>query len=424
MGGSMKLLSVTNRYYFFSITAFFFLAGIMLFYLIKYQLNEELNEQLMNEQAHVTKSIKKLDSLNVASLLINDNLSFKKVNSEIFLKPILFDTLLYDSIEKEIIPFRLIHFSAKTKCQNYLFTIQSSKIENEDIFFSVFLSLMLVFALFSIMLYLSNYYFSKKLWSPFLKTITNIKTININNAGNSLTFADSNIQEFSELNSSLQQMIERIKSDYLRMKDFSENASHELQTPLSIIHSKLESLLQSKELKADDAKLINQALENTVRLSRINQTLLLLTKIENRQFENTHDISFFSVFDKYIELYSDLLNEKDITVSFTHLEDFIYKIHPSLADILVSNLLSNAIKHNIRPGKIEILLYSKGFEIKNSGEEPKFPTELLFTRFKKGVSSSEHLGLGLALVKKIAETNNLHIKYNYNVGMHVLSINN
>lgn len=418
----MKLLSVTNRFYFISITILFCLAGIILFYSINYQLNDELNEQLKAEQIHVIKSLKNLDSLKIQSLLINDNLSFKKVNSEIFLKPILFDSSLYDTIEKEYIPFRLIRFSAKTKYQNYLVTIHSSKIENEDIIISVFLSLMLVFALFSMMLFLSNYYFSKKLWSPFLKTIKTIKTININNTGNSLILGKTNIEEFSELNSSLQQMFERIKSDYLRMKDFSENASHELQTPLTIIRSKLESLLQSKELKANDAKLINQALENTVRLSRINQTLLLLTKIENRQFEQKQDVCFYKVFEKYLEVYNDIIIDKRLKITIDKEYDFVFQIHPALADILISNLVNNAIKHNIDNGWLLINIHLNGIEISNSGNAPEHPTEHLFNRFTKGTPAAEHLGLGLALVKEIVVSNGLHIKYSYKSDSHIVKV--
>jgi Signal transduction histidine kinase len=418
----MKLLSFTNRYYFVSITVFILLAGIVLFYSIKYQLKKELDEQLIEEEAHVARSMKKLDSLNVTSLLLNDNLSFSKVSSGKFVKPVLFDSYLYDNIEHEFVPYRIIQFTANTQKLNYLVTIKSSEIENNDIIFSVFIGLMLVLALFSIMLYFSNYYFSRKLWEPFLKTITSIKGLNINTKELGLKFGHSTINEFNELNQSLEQMTKRIWSDYKRMKDFSENASHELQTPLTIIRSKLESLLQSRDLKASDARLIHQALENTVRLSRINQTLLLLTKIENGQYEQKQEVSFVKIFERYIEAYEELMVDRNLKITVDKTGDFIFPIHPALADILVSNLLNNAIKHNMNNGWLSINIYPNWFEIINSGIPAGLPTEQLFDRFTKGTNSNEHTGLGLALVKEIAEANGLQVKYDYINDYHIVKI--
>ena len=418
----MKLLSVTNRYYFVSITVFILLAGIVLFYSIKYQLNKELDEQLIAGQAHVAGSMKKLDSLNTASLLLNDNLSFTKVSQGQFVKPVLFDSSLYENIEHEFVPYRVIQFTANTQKQNYLITIKSSEIENDDIVFSVFVGLMLVLALFSIMLYFTNYYFNRKLWTPFLRTISSIKNLNINTKEPSLKFGQTTINEFNELNQALEQMTKRIWSDYKRMKDFSENASHELQTPLMIIRSKLEGLLQSRDLKASDARLIHQALENTVRLSRINQTLLLLTKIENGQYEQKQEVSFVKIFERYIEAYEELMVDRNLKITVDKTGDFIFPIHPALADILVSNLLNNAIKHNMSNGWLSINIYPNWFEIINSGTPAGLPTEQLFDRFTKGTNSSEHTGLGLALVKEIAEANGLQVKYDYINDYHIVKI--
>ncbi len=418
----MKLLAITNRYYFISITVFFVLAGIVLFYSIKYQLTEELNEQLKTEQVNVTRIIEKSDSLNM-TFLLNDNMSFRQAGPEISFKPVLFDTLKFDNVEKENIPYRIIRFPAKSRYQNYVITIQSSKIENEDIILSIFLSLIIVFALFSIMLYLSNYYFSKKLWSPFLKTIATIKSVNIHDSEAQFAIDKTNVQEFYELNSSLQQMIDRIKRDYRRMKDFSENASHELQTPLSIIRSKLESLLQSPDLKAREAQLIDQALESTVRLSRINQTLLLLTKIENGQFVQKQDVSFYEVFEKYLEAYREMIIDKKLKIKVEREGDFSFAIHPALADVLVSNILNNAIKHNIDNGWLTIKIHPEGLDIRNSGLPPEYPPEQLFNRFAKGTHSAEHLGLGLALIKEIAQSYDFEVQYNYHKNMHIFIIN-
>jgi len=418
----MKLLTATNRFYFISISLFFIVGGIFLYYFISSNLVEEIDEQLQSEKEHFIKSVIFLDSLDRSAILLDDDFSLKKVKKGIYPDPVLFDSSIYDNLAKEFQPYRVMRFFAQTKEAGYIVSIKKSKIESSDLVFSIFEGLMVILGLFSIMLFISNYYFSKKLWSPFFKTITAIKTLNINKRETIMVFNSTRIKEFHELNTSLKQMIDRIRSDYHRMKDFSENAAHELQTPLTIIGTKLESLLQSKDLNAENAQLIFQALENTVRLSKLNQTLLLLTKIENRQYEEKQLIDFGLTFTKYIELYNEIMLDKELIVTVNREDPFIYKIHPSLADILVSNILSNAVKHNVQKGFLSIVIKNGGFEVSNSGEAPEFSTELLFTRFKKGHHSSEHLGLGLALVKEIVDTSNLSILYTYGNGCHQIKI--
>ncbi|MDD2611583.1 MAG: HAMP domain-containing sensor histidine kinase [Bacteroidales bacterium] len=418
----MNLLSITNRYYLISLSLFFIFAGVLLFYAISYNMNEELDEQLYAEQIHVENAIKSMDHINATPLSLLDNIIVKKTSFAVNIKPEIFDSLIYDDVEKEMIPFRLIRFSAQTTNANYVIVIKESKIETSDLVISIFFSLMLVFGLFCLILYVANSYLNRKIWSPFLETISAIKTLNINNRDVSFKYQTSHIEEFNELNFSLQKMIERIESDYLHMKEFSENAAHELQTPLSIIRSKLESLLQSKDLNNEDAQLIDQALESTVRLSRLNQSLLLLTKIENRQYEQKQEVSFSSVFDKYIEFYNENILENGIEIQLNKYEDFVFEINPTLADLLISNLLSNAIKHNIQDGEAVINIEKGRFEIFNTGEEPTCSTELFFNRFKKGNHLPEHLGLGLALVKEIVETSGLQITYIYENDRHLIMV--
>ena len=418
----MKLLSAINRFYLASISLFFIVAGVMLYYSIQHHINDELDEQLRAEQVHFSNAIEHLESLRDYPSLMSDFLSVEKVLSGVHIEAVLFDSTMYSSAENEVIPFRLIRFSAQTQKETYIITIKRSEIESNDLALTIFWSLILLFGLFAIMLFVANYFFSKRLWTPFIDTIAAIKSLNINDRNASVEFPTSRIREFNQLNESLQSMLERLKSDFIRIKEFSENAAHEIQTPLAIIHTKLESLLQRKDLNIEDALIINQAMESTSRLSRLNKTLLLLTKIENRQYEEKQNVNFSTIIDKYIELYSDIISDKKLKLEINKADDFLSDFHPVLADILVSNLLSNAIMHNVDNGSLYIKVYKDGFEIRNSGEKPEFSTELLFNRFKKGNHSSDHLGLGLALAKEIAETNGLVIKYEFEAGMHIIGI--
>jgi len=405
-----------------SLLLFFNFAGVLIFFAISYNLDQEMDEQLNTEKVHVVNAIRSVDHFNKLSIPLYDNFFVKETSADVIRKPEIFDSLMYDDVEKDMIPFRVIRFSAQTKNARYVILIKKSKIETVDLFFGIFLSLMFVFGLFCMILYVSNSYLNRKIWSPFLETIAAIKSLNINDLDVSFKYKDSQIEELNELNSSLQKMIEQIKSDYFRMKEFSENAAHELQTPLSIIRSKLESLLQSENLNNEDAQLIDQALENTVRLSRLNQSLLLLTKIENRQFEQKQRVNFTEAFDKYLEIYAEIILQREIEIKFKKNDEFVFEINPMLADILISNLLNNAIKHNFPNGEVNITIEKDLFEISNTGPAPTCSTELLFNRFKKGDQSPEHLGLGLALVKHIVETSGLIISYIYKDERHVLLV--
>jgi len=418
----MKLLSITNRYFFLSLLLLFSLAGVVLFYAIRFYMNEEMDEQLNAERSQFEKNIQSIDSLDASSLVFLGNIDVEEVSSEKNIEPEVFDSMMYSELEKEMIPFRLIRFSARTKKADYTVLIKESKLETVDIVNSIFCSLMLVFGLFCVVLYLSNCYLNKRVWSPVLKTIQAIKKFNINDREASLKIESAHIEELNELNAALQKMIERIKSDFFQMKEFSENAAHELQTPLSIIRSKLETLLQSENLKDEDARLISQALEGSGRLSRLNQSLLLLTKIENRQYEQKQMVRFSAVFEKYLEIYTDVIAEKRIAIQMEDKDDFVFEINLTLADMLISNLLGNSIKHNNRNGNVRITLFKDGFEISNSGDAPLYPTEQLSNRFKKGNNASEHLGLGLALVKEIVETSGLQISYTFEDERHVMAV--
>lgn len=418
----MRLLTLTNRFYLISILLFFIVSGFSLFFLIRYLLNEEINEQLNAEYLYLSRVIQTMDSLDAQSFRLNDNLRVSPAPSAESKPPVLFDTLIFDSSEKEAIPCRAIKFTARSKHSGYLLTLTRSEIESTDLLYSIFISLIVVSGFFSILLFLANFYFSKKLWAPFLHTISVIKGLQIGQKNSELNLKHAQIQEFDELNQALKKMFDRIYSDFNKMKSFSENASHELQTPLAIIRSKLETLLQAKDLNLSNALLINQALEGTIRMARLNQTLLLLTRIENGQFADKQMVVLANVFAKSLEVFNEVADDKNIKINLTRENDFLCEINPILADIMVSNLLSNSIHHNLTGGFVNIYFRKNGFTIENSGAVPVCDTRLLFERFKKGGQSPEHLGLGLALVKEIVDSFGMQVSYTFEAGIHKIEV--
>ena len=261
-----------------------------------------------------------------------------------------------------------------------------------------------------------------KAWSVFYDTIYKIKNYDLNSQ-DLFSLKQSDVKEFDELNEVLLAMTNKIKTDYFNLKEYTENASHEIQTPLAIINAKMELLLQSGDMKENQYKAVSDAYEACTRLSRLNNSLILLSKIENRQFPESKQVDSLNLIDTLLEILEDLILSKKIVVKKNFNEPFFIQMNPYLAEILFSNLIKNAIRHNIDGGKIIMEFSENQFVISNTGFKNKIDTKVLFKRFHKSSSSAESLGLGLAIVLKICEVYGFSIDYEYENDMHSMKIN-
>jgi len=270
-------------------------------------------------------------------------------------------------------------------------------------------------------LFLINRLFLNNLWKPFNTTLQQIKQFNLSGK-EKLHLEQSNISEFTELNNAVTIMTNRVSQDYDEIKNFTENASHEIQTPLAIIKSKLELLSQSENLKEEQMNTIQSVYEATNRLSKLNQSLILLTKIDNQQFKESEEVNISILINKHLSNYEELIAAKLITIKKNIDDNVKMNMNETLAEILISNLITNAIKHNIDNGIIEITLTNNYFSISNTGIPLQSDPSELFERFKKDTVSSESLGLGLSIVKKISERYGYEINYHYSDTLHTTSI--
>jgi signal transduction histidine kinase len=266
-----------------------------------------------------------------------------------------------------------------------------------------------------------NYFLSKKIWKPFYKSLNSIENFDLQNSKKP-EFGESNIIEFEKLNEALNRMSEKMLKDFSLQKEFSENASHEIQTPLAIIKSKLELLIQSENYTEEQAKLIQDISDTVNRLSRINQALLMMTKIENKQFPVKEDLDLGLVIRKHLQNFEELIAEKDIETKTNLQPSYCISMNPLLADMLVTNLISNAIKHNVSHGKFFISQTANSIIFKNTGDPLTFDPDLIFDRFRKDRQHPDSLGLGLSIVKKIAESSNIRIEYSYENEMHIFKL--
>ncbi|NCT74798.1 MAG: HAMP domain-containing histidine kinase [Chitinophagaceae bacterium] len=258
---------------------------------------------------------------------------------------------------------------------------------------------------------LLNKRFSKRLWKPFYNSLEQIRDFNLHQQ-RPVAFADTDIEEFAELNQRLQQLISGSIAAYGQQKEFADNASHELQTPLAIVQSKLELLLQSQPLNTTQYELIEDAIKALTRVSRINKNLLLLTKIENSQYMDQERIDLSGLLENTLQALLPFIGNKQLQIK----KEITPQIHVNgnriLVEILLSNLLVNAIRYSPEASSIELTLAADRLMISNSGQTP-LDQEQLFKRFATASSQKPGTGLGLAIVKEICTRYNWEISYTH-----------
>jgi signal transduction histidine kinase len=267
---------------------------------------------------------------------------------------------------------------------------------------------------------------SKYILAPFKRTMRAIQSFDLKQKG-TLHLPGTQTSEFRELNEFLRKMTEKAREDYQSLKEFTENASHELQTPTAIIRGKLDLLMES-DIRDEQAILIAEMQNALERLSRIHSSLTLLTKLENKEYQAKEPVCISNLARESLASFDELIQMKSLVLE-THIEKAVYiPLHLSLADLLLTNLFSNAIRHNAAPGGggnrgfIRVDLSKEGLVVVNTGGAPSIPTEELFERFKKGNTGSDSIGIGLAIVRQICDLSGFDIVYQYNGGLHILAV--
>ena len=262
---------------------------------------------------------------------------------------------------------------------------------------------------------------SRWLLGPFKVVLTAMKSFSVRSE-EPLHLAKTSTVEFGRLNAFLNLMASRSRREYGALKEFSEHASHEIQTPLAIARGKLELLMQSSKMGGEELRLVQSALQSINRLSRLGRSLGLLTKIENEEFANAVPVNVQELLQGMQEDFEELISVKGLTLTLNLQEEVTWHMDPALADVLVINLMQNAIRHNTEQGTITITLEKGMLTISNTGNAPEQPTEQLFQRFKKGRGSEASIGLGLSIVKRICDLNSMSVTYVYANERHTVKV--
>ncbi len=318
--------------------------------------------------------------------------------------------------KKSIDRFRGLITNIKINNLNYTITIETNVEESEETVVYIAVVTFFLFLVLLVGFWILNKRLSKKIWKPFKDTLQKLKSFQLNNH-TKIQFSETDITEFQELNTALDKLLQHSISTYKSQKEFTENASHELQTPIAIIKNKLDVLLQDKSLTDKQYDTIEEINLTLTRMSRINKNLLLLAKIENRQFANEQEFYLSEIISNSINELEDFISDKNIELDTKILENPKLKSNQSLAEILVSNLLLNAVRYSENGSTISITLTKNELIISNKGNQELDKTTL-FDRFKKISPHSKGSGLGLAIVKEICNNNTWEIDYQFEDNQH------
>ena len=368
----------------------------------------KLSEEKLIETIQLWNDVQ--PSTNIRKLEKNDNLK-----DSIFIVEKPHDFLHFEEIDRFRCLSKVIYLNKKP----YRFNIETNIEETQETIFFISITTVFLFVLIVGGLLFLNRRLSKSVWKPFRETLDQLKTFSLNNQ-TKIEFSKTDVSEFDELNQSLTKLIEHNVSVYKTQKEFTENASHELQTPLAILKNKLDILLQNQDLTEKQYQIAEEMNRALSRSSRINKNLLLLAKIDNKQFDS-ETFHLDEVLNQSLEILQEHFEQKNISVN-TEISDNV-KVNGNigLTEVLINNLIINAIRHTSINGSILIRLSQSEFEVSNSGTD-KLNGDLLFKRFSRFSKDNNGSGLGLAIVQEICKSQNWTIDYRFENNNHIFSV--
>ena len=232
---------------------------------------------------------------------------------------------------------------------------------------------------------------------------------------------NTSITEFRRLNTAAQQAVDRSEELLEQQKQFIGNASHELQTPLAVLGGRMEYMLDHAGLDEQTMGEVIQMQRTLGHIVRLNKTLLLLAKIDNGQFPENTDVDISAMIREQKELYDDIYEERDIRCDMHLTGSFLVRMNESLASVLVSNLIRNAYVHSEAGARIDIRIEGRTLTVSNDGVTP-LDGKHIFERFYQGSKREGSTGLGLALVKAVADSYGLCVGYRFGEEQHIFSV--
>jgi signal transduction histidine kinase len=412
MRNKTRLLKKTSKTFLFTSLILTVLSTIALYFYTKRLLQQEVEEVLHSTEARIVDALK-ANKEPYSLFPVTEIKRVKKLHPKV-----LKDTIIYDPSQKEMELFRELTTFKKINKQIYQITVRDLVVETEDILVAIVTSYVLIFTIAFLFLFYFNTSRNVKLWNPFFKNLEQMKIFSLTSNQN-IELIDSDILEFSELNNEIKILTNKVKTDYENLKQFTENVSHEMQTPLAIIQAKIDNIINDNSISNNQFEKITGIQKDIQRLKQLNQKIMLITKVDNNQFDKVEDVNISNLISMKLQSFKELSINNII---YRRKEDLVISMDAYLADILVNNLISNAIKYN--SGKADILIDTNknSLKISNSGIKELLNPEKLFLRFYTETNNKQSIGLGLTIVKKICDLYKFNINYYFKDQMHSFQI--
>ena len=233
---------------------------------------------------------------------------------------------------------------------------------------------------------------------------------------------ETQITEFRKLNEAAIRNAERSEHIFEQQKQFIGNASHEMQTPLAICRNRLEMLMEDDSLSEAQLEELIKTHQTLEHITKLNKSLLLLSKIDNGQFSDTRTVEFNSMLKRYIEDYKEVYGYREIELTLDEQGIFRAEMNESLAVALITNLLKNAFVHNVDGGHIRIEITGHSMTFRNSGSGRPLDATHIFERFYQGSKKEGSTGLGLAIADSICKLQHLTLRYYFEKDEHCFEL--
>ncbi len=412
----MKLNTKIAKTYLINSAVVFILVVITIFLVTNYLIKTEIDEQLESSKNIIISNLKEGIDVNFPPLI-----RITETNEKADNKSIIKDTTIYSSSEEENEPYRELSSIENVNGKNYKIIIRTSLVEKEDLFASIAIILSFLLGALILILIILNQKTTRDILKPFYYNLNQLNKFSLRNSEN-LNLQKSKIDEFTELNNALIDLTKKARTEYNLLKEFTEDVNHELQTPIAVIKSKLELLLQNEKLDEPTLNTIQIIHKNIDRLTKTNKSIVLLSKLENKNFFDSKKVNVKNELLKVLDNYNDFASSKNILIECDLNSEIEINTNEQLLNILLSNLISNSIKHNFENGEVVITLINNELIIRNTGKEIIQNNEQIFDRFFKHSKSMDSLGLGLAIVKKICELYSFQVRYSFLDEMHNFKI--
>lgn len=369
------------------------LSGVALYFYTKALLEEEIEEELFSNKDRVERLLKdNPDLIGIPPITIAERTETPQQN-------ILKDTLIYDPLQDEVEIFRELSGTRNINGQEYKITVRAMVIESKDILSAIVLTFLIIIFLAFIFLFYFNRSRNQKLWHPFFVNLERLKNFSLK-SNRPLLLNDSDVVEFDELNKQLISLTSKLQADYRNLKQFTEDVSHEIQTPLAIMQAKIETLFDEQQITEEQYEQLSSLQVDIQRLKQLNKRLILLAKIENNQFTAHEDVSINEILKESIENFLEMTQTE---IQLTENSEITVVMDKALASTLFNNLLNNAVKYNLEKHPIEVLIEKNFVRVINDGNIALKNPEFVFDRFYKESKKQDSTGLGLSIVKKICD---------------------